>query len=363
MASRSTRVAGTPVASVINNHLKKRTAPFPPPTITDSPYTPLLDRTEDEEELMADTNGSSSSAACPMRQPQFDTVAEQATVASIADLRQMLREDFAPLTMSIDSTRQDLKAINERWSKIEDRIDITVMRVEKLEQFMDTSSADTAAINKKMCILEEKLTKLTMSEPIMHNASPPMDSRSQTAVLGGLEALGSQATAVSWLHGKLLSLSGPAPKLTYIKSDAFQGILFATFDTQLDRDTAVSLLRSAGLQQGIWASPDRPPPVRSARKFLFGAKRILKEKFHSPYAIRVDEDLLTMTVGGELAIEIKVTGHEVDYKWADEWLNWAEFQNSPDIKQLKAEAEAILTRASQGLKGHAKGSTKGKTLG
>ena len=75
-----------------------------------------------------------------------------------------------------------------------------------------------------------------------------VDKRSLTAVIGNLEGLSSLAQAQAWLKDKLSVLQGPSPIQVYGKG-VYQGMVFAEFKDQFDRDLAATLLKTAGLQQ------------------------------------------------------------------------------------------------------------------
>ena len=77
----------------------------------------------------------------------------------------------------------------------------------------------------------------------------------RTMVIGRLDALPSLQDATRWLTSKLSAFQGPPHIGTYMKLQAFQGLLFAKFRSSVDRDTAVALLRSAEMHESgrrVW---------------------------------------------------------------------------------------------------------------
>jgi hypothetical protein len=97
----------------------------------------------------------------------------------------------------------------------------------------------------------------------------------KTMVVGRLQSLQTLETATLWLNDKLKTLNGPCQQGTYMKSQQFQGLLFAKFLSTFERATAVALLRSAGLQEGgarLWVTQDLPFLIRSRKMFLIGLK-------------------------------------------------------------------------------------------
>ena len=99
-------------------------------------------------------------------------------------------------------------------------------------------------------------------------------------MIGNLEGLSSLAQAQTWLKDKLSVLQGPSPTQVYGKG-VYQGMVFAQFKDQFDRDLAVTLLKTAGLQQNgkpVWACQDRDPVERAARNFCFALKKVFKDE-------------------------------------------------------------------------------------
>ena len=156
--------------------------------------------------------------------------------------------------------------------------------------------------------------------------------------------------------------------MIYPKGD-FKGLLFAEFSDPEARDTAVALLRSAGLKPGgksMWASQDRSPIDRAARNFCFGLKHLFKNKWEIPYIVKVsDEAPYTVTVGGELAVTVSPTPTAVVYERHGDWATWSELHASPDVQELLQKSNDLVARATKGMKGAAalrgtKGSAKGQ---
>ena len=143
----------------------------------------------------------------------------------------------------------------------------------------------------------------------------------------------------------------------------FQGMILAEFKDQFDRDLAVTLLRTAGLQHNgkpVWASQDRGPVERAARNFGFGLKKVFKEEWNIPYNVRISEEKpYTMTVGGELALTAHVSPGEVVHEWHGAWANWDELHSSAQVKVLLEKSQALITRMKEGMKGSPKSGPKG----
>jgi len=189
-----------------------------------------------------------------------------------------------------------------------------------------------------------------------------LGKRAVTAVVGNLDNFDDDTAAAAFLRDRLSSMSGPIPKNMYSKGE-FKNIVFAEFDAVLDRDTAVALSRSGNIKRGsntLWASPDREPAERAARNFCFGLKHILKNDLDNPYVINVtDEAPYQVYVGGQLALSARVTGTNTEREWEGEWGSWAELHNHHKVIDLIHKCDSLVQRASMGMKGGAKGKSKG----
>lgn len=143
-----------------------------------------------------------------------------------------------------------------------------------------------------------------------------------------------------------------------MKGSDFRGILFAKFDTAAERDSAVSLLRDAGLKhngQEVWAKEDLPLEVRAAKNYLLSLKRTMKEWGFDH--IQVDEGFTSLSVGPELVVSTTLVAGKLTPTWHSGWGSWDEFQNSPELRALADKSEEMLNRAGSGGKG--KGAAKG----
>ena len=104
-------------------------------------------------------------------------------------------------------------------------------------------------------------------------------------------------------------LGGPQPTETYCKGE-YKGLLFAKFASHRDRNAAVGKLRQAREQQGdnkVWAKADAPLEQRVAESFLFGVKKTFVDWGCKRGKVWVDTSALTLKVGGELAVTVRVT--------------------------------------------------------
>ena len=160
----------------------------------------------------------------------------------------------------------------------------------------------------------------------------------------------------------MVSLSGPTATHTYAKG-GLQGIIFAEFRNGEDRDTAIALLQSAGLQHGgkeVWANQHRSPAERAARNFCFGLKRMFKNEWQIPFAVKItDEAPYEVRVGGEHALTVDAIDNCYTREWHGDWKDWTELHTSPEVIELIAKCDSLVARGAKGMKGSgAKGTGK-----
>ncbi|CAE7398490.1 unnamed protein product [Symbiodinium sp. CCMP2592] len=134
---------------------------------------------------------------------------------------------------------------------------------------------------------------------------------------------------------------------TYVKSEKFQGLLFVKFASVVDRDTAVALLRSGSLKIGdsaVWATQDLPMPVRARKLFLMGLSWQLAQWGFWKQEIHINDDFTCMHIGTKLVIKIANGEGRLIFNWADDWAQWAEWQQSEELGQLIARSQSILQK-------------------
>ena len=128
-----------------------------------------------------------------------------------------------------------------------------------------TASERSAALEGEINDLQSQLAMLKASDPAIQL------EHVRTMVVGGLDGLASIQDATTWLTNKLGTLRCPPHIGTYMKSQEFRGLIFAKFQSSIDRDTAVALLRSVELHEHgkrVWATQDLPLEQGAMKVFL-----------------------------------------------------------------------------------------------
>jgi hypothetical protein len=126
-----------------------------------------------------------------------------------------------------------------------------------------------------------------------------------------------------------------------MKSQQFQGLLFAKFLSTFERATAVALLRSAGLQEGgarLWVTQDLPFLIRSRKMFLIGWMSQLAQSGFMKHELSIDENFRSVLVGGQKVINMATENGNVVYTWSPQWDAWNDIQHSEELQLLKDRA-------------------------
>eukprot|EP00434_Breviolum_minutum_P039610 symbB.v1.2.035178.t1/scaffold4680.1/size38694/1 len=339
---------------------------------TESPFTPLLQEEKDKEyERMADEEEELvPTCPPPVESPKEEFHPGNVTMDGIAAL---LKQQLGPITANINALSAGVQMLDAKYGDLTTAVE---NRLKEMESRMDVTQAQVAKMDELVQHLNEEMSQVeglikTQVEAAMREMKPGMktqnleakaDKRTLTAVIGNLEGIGSLAQAQAWLKDKLTVLQGPAPVQIYGKG-TFQGMMFAEFKDQFDRDLAVTLLKTAGLQHNgkpVWASQDRDPVERAARNFCFGLRKVFKEEWNIPYNVKISEEKpYTMTVGGELALTAHVSPGEVVHEWHGAWATWDELHSSAEVWVLLEKSQALIKRMKEGMKGSSKNGPKG----
>ena len=295
--------------------------------------------------------------AAPIPQPNFDMAAQMPQMpmpqmsmppASSFSM-EALTMALSPLHTSVNAINQKLDHVTAHLGRIERRIDLQGVRIDKLDEVMthpeNFNFNFDSTINEKL----EELQK--MIDDIKNQPTPsakPLDPNPLSAVIGGLNGL-SYEEACKWLELKLEALQGPKPIYIKKRSENFSGIVIATFGSQALRDQAITILHKSGLDgKDIWAKQDLPLELRVRKTFLNSVKYQLGKWGFVYNEIEFNDDLTSMKVGPNKVLDISISEGAVKCEWHGSWATWAELQSSPEIAALLAKAETDLAKSDKG---------------
>ena len=305
-----------------------------------SPYTPLLDK--EDEELVP---------TCPPRDAESVSGNEVSLEALAGIVRQEINAAVTPMHSQLSSLQVTLGA---RMDQVENVLHKHDLQIQKFEQYM-ADTVDQGFSNNVAQDVEKQLQDLQAQIDDLKEPGTAIQAGSEdfckTMVVGGLIGLPSLPEATRWLNSQLSQLQCPKHVGTYMKSSSFQGLMFVKFKNVDDRDLAVGILRSAGLMSGdgkVWATQDLPIPTRARKMFLLSLRWQLGEWGFVKREIEIDECYTKMMVGGRVVVTVASEGESITFQWMDAWAQWDDFHKSDELKDLITKSNAILQKQGQG---------------
>ena len=208
---------------------------------------------------------------------------------------------------------KEVGEVQDRLSKVEDKIlqvpkiekkidDLTKWRKEVTSKEFPSQNPSKTSLSdetiNKIKELEKQIEKLTTKES--------QEKFQNTAVFGGLGDEGGEEEAKKWLKGKLEDVTKDSPTDVYYKGE-YKGILFATFDSKIKRDSSVKKMRDARLSRSgsrIWCSEDSPIEERACRGVLFEVKKKLVEWGYGKFEVWVDTSSMNLWIQNEWVLGI-----------------------------------------------------------
>lgn len=278
----------------------------------------------------------------------MDPTMNTATLAEI--VRNEIHHGLGPLQVQMANLSTN---VTNRLSEIEGVVREQDSRILKLEKLLETHGSNSSTPRSEKIVEHEKLLADLKAklESLKFTPPDPQTDVSRTMVIGGLEALGSLQESTTWLSNKLPEFGCPCHVGTYIKSTAFEGLMFAKFRSSDARDTAVASLRSAKLRIGnadVWATQDLPIPVRARKLFLLRLRWQLGQWGFVKREMVVDDEYTTLSIANKVIVKVSSQGQNLQVEWADEWAQWQEFQESAELKDMSDKSHAILKKEGKG---------------
>ena len=299
----------------------------------------------------------------PCSTPELQSTDSRVSMEGLANvIRAEIQAGLAPIQTKMNTLQS---SVDNRLEQLDKLVCGQGVRIEKLETVLQNILANENTQNKstntQLDHMQQQLDQLQSRVDAFNTTSSspttPTDI-SCAMVVGGLQHLATLHAATQWLSDKLSALQGPMHQGTYIKSTTFNGLVFAKFASKLERDTAVALLRSVKFNEGdqtVWATQDLPPNVRARKLFLMGLRWQLGEWGFVKREIHMDEGYSKLMIEDQLILQVSDKADGVlQLAWSNEWANWEEFQQAPELHKLAEKANAILGK-------HTKGAGKSKS--
>ena len=269
-------------------------------------------------------------------------LAQPLTLASMATL---LDRKLAPITDAVGRLQLDVGSLNTT----------VVNNKTEADHQIQSMKADIDHLKHQLNETMSNMAPSTIGTPRTE------DIKIKTAVLGGLSSMSSVNDAWFWLSNKMWDLYGPQPTEVYSKGE-FRGIIFAKFDSEEKRDSAVKLLRQSSLREGgnaVWAKPDQVLHQRTLRSFAFGAKYLLTK--WGDKGIWADPDTGSVLQGGkdgDSIITASISGQTINVTYATGWEKYLTDEAHPEFKDMLKLLEDKLGNSTDPGKGVGKGHGK-----
>ena len=104
----------------------------------------------------------------------------------------------------------------------------------------------------------------------------------------------------------------------------------------------------------VWAKIDYPLPIGVQHSFLYGLRKLLLTWGFDKRAIAVDEIQMLLKIGDCQVVNTEVINGKFICNLRSLWLQWKDFQNDTDVKNL------LQVAADKSSKGPPPGKGKGK---
>ena len=197
-------------------------------------------------------DGLNDETANDLRQPLFEGPDPDLLNA----ISSLFKTEIGPVKTTVDNLQQQMANMS---LSVDNRLKEMHTRIERLEQRNGgaTTPKSEASWATQKTALEQELAEFKKHWNGAGPAHTASEERDRTAVIGGLGGFPNVDATKDWVSNTLWELYGPWPQEMYTKSES-NGMLFAKFNTSIERDTAVRLLRGVKCRSGLkQISPSR----------------------------------------------------------------------------------------------------------
>ena len=160
----------------------------------------------------------------------------------VSEVKSVLRQEMKTLRTEVGALQTNVAEIQGDVKQLAENLDITTARVTMLEQSCETDQASESFDLRKKIMQIEKDIELLRSAAT--SSAEGLSDMKVTAVVG-LNGTTSSDEALTEFHTMVWNLYIDLPmQAPFIKGE-FTGVVFVKFDTETDRDTFVSKIRSS----------------------------------------------------------------------------------------------------------------------
>ena len=297
-----------------------------------------------------------------LRQPLF----ERPDPDLLNAISSLFKTEIGPVKTTVDNLQQQMANMS---LSVDNRLKEMHTRIERLEQRDGgaTTPKSEASWATQKTALEQELAEFKKHWNGAGPAHTASEERDRTAVIGGLGGFPNVDATKDWVSNTLWELYGPWPQEMYTKSES-NGMLFAKFNTSIERDTAVRLLRGAKCEENgkqIWAKADKPVEIRVLQSLVFGTKHALGKYYEKNQIwgdIAEPEKSGELWLGNDKLFTAKVTDNHITITFSENCESWLVHDDYPEFQAIIVAVKTKLASAKGGGKSKSK-SKVGKGMG
>ena len=316
--------------------------------------SPVPKRLKGDDALDSDDDARANAARSASASVPLSIADIKSAMGEVLDQR--LDERLLPLKKSIESistelgvfkdrVRSDLESMGLRIKSVDDNVAEASQKLKSLE--LDVQKLKSVNIDDA---IEQRLQVMSP------NSSD--NKRGTFNVVMGLKHVESLTQAQEWLNTRLTKAGVPIPVESFMKSDAWSGVLFVKCLSSAHQDQVIKAVRDDNsLVDKAWARVDQPIDVRTADSVLFALKRFLLGWEYTNREVHVDTDAHSLSVAGSVILKTTVENGKLKLIWADgEWEQWQELHSTAGgvndiVKSQQDKLDQSKSSAGKGKKG------------
>jgi len=257
-------------------------------------------------------------------------------------------EPVKTLIKQLGNRMQSLNlSVEQKFQKLETRLDLNDIRVSKLEEIITSGSMITGndLVTKEIEALKSEIASFK-EKPGETNGKETTE-RCKTVILGGSSSYKDFEEVKTWVKNMFWENWLPQPEEIYHKGD-FTGMFFCRFDTVVERNKVVDSFRRLSLKiesEKLWSAEDLP--IDSVPEHvLFGVKKLLGSQTwgYTLENLWVNKKTKSISLGREEILNVTLEDSELKLTYGAFWE--AHIGGDADFKDLLKTEQEKLDRSN-----------------
>ena len=252
----------------------------------------------------------------------------------IRTLASLLDEKLKPLTASNELMQQRIdqveRAGNERMMELKENLDQCKGGVSsEIKKSEDRMRQELKSVQEAFANLKIQSQNASATPSINYDAAvdDAECTRPLTALFQNLDGNVHGEEAKQWLRTEFVAKKCPNEEEIYYKGDNFNGLLFARFASQADRDQVVRKFRFNKLSHNgkeVRCKQDLPVDKRFVYSVLFGFRYLVCKDWsrYNNNVVKVDMNSNTVKIRGQEVMTITFDGTAPDIVYEAGWKDW-----------------------------------------